>query len=476
MGKELAQLWVVVGAKTTDLNRELGAMEKDVRKTMGNIKKECQNLGIAFTAMGAAITAVLGKMVSDFAQTGDDLILMSQKTGIAVQSLSELKYVGDLNGITLDTLATSIKGMANFLETARNGSSAAAIALRQLHLSVSNLRGLSPEEMFMRLTSAIAGVPDPLTRSALAVDIFGKSGADLLPLLSQGSEGIQIMRDRANLLGVTMSASTAAGAMDLSDAFKDMKAAVEGLTNRVGEALAPALIWLIQGCILPIVEGIKNWIDLHPELFKWIMIVVGALGVLVLVFGAVLLGCAAIIAISPAMAAAWTLITGPIGLIVIAIVAVIAIIAVLVVYWEEVWNGIKWFTRTVVNFIINSVLGMVNSIVNIFLGMINGVIGLLNLLPGVEISKVATLNLHYDIPEFDSGGINMNPGLFYSGVPEAHIPLSKLDSMGGSGGGGRSGNVINVSFPNYLGSKDDVVNTIREGLITIQGNNVNAFG
>jgi hypothetical protein len=469
MANELARLFVIIGASTKDFNKEIGDVEKNIKSTMGNVKKELEKAGVALTGFGVAVTTVMGKAVSYFAQFGDELVTFRDKIGIPVESLSELKYVGDMTGVSLNTLGTTIKGMSNFLETARDGGSAAAQALNKLHLSVSDLKGLSPEQMFMTLSSAIADVPDPLTRSALAVDIFGRSGTDLLPMLALGKDGIQALRDKARELGITMTDETAEGAHNLSNAFITIKDAVGGLANQVGAALAPVLIW-VTNVIISLIKYIHNWIDAHPELFKWIIIITGVVGVLALAIGGLLLALVGIIIIAPAVAAAWGLISWPIFGIVVAVMAVIAAIALLVIYWEEVWNGIKWFTRAVVNFLINSVLGMVNAYVNMFIGLINTVISLLNLLPGVEISKIATLNLHYEVPEFQTGGLFTRPtlGIIGEAGPEAVMPLSKLGGIGGA-----AGTVIYNSFPNYLGSRDEVMSWMRESLLITSKSNVN---
>jgi hypothetical protein len=472
MANELARLFVVIGASTKDFNKEIGAMEKNIKSTMGNIKKELEKAGVALTGFGLAVTAVLGKAVEGFAKFGDELAQMSAKIGIGAENLSALKYVGDVTGVSLDTLGTSIKGMANFLETARDGSSSAAQALNKLHISVNDLKGLSPEQMFMKLSSAIADVPDPLQRSALAVDIFGRSGTDLLPMLALGKDGIQTLMERAHELGVTMTYEDVVAAQNLSRAFTDLQSSVQGVMNEIGAALAPVLTWLIDNVIVPLITAIHNWAEAHPDLFNWIVITTGAVGLLALALGGVMLAIVGLIMIAPAMAVAWGLITGPIGLIVIGIMLLIGAIAALVIYWEEVWNGIKWFTRAVVNFLINSVLGMVNAYVNMFIGLINTVISLLNLLPRVEISKIATLNLHYEVPEFQTGGLFTRPtlGIIGEAGPEVVMPLSKLGGIAG----GAAGTVINnFSFPNYLGSRDEVMSWMRESLLITSKSNVN---
>jgi hypothetical protein len=54
--------------------------------------------------------------------------------------------------------------------------------------------------------------------------------------------------------------------------------------------------------------------------------------------------------------------------------------------------------------------------------------------------------------------------------PELFVPRSagKIIPNGGGGGRASGGNVINITFPNYLGSRDDVTSAVRDGLLQMQ--------
>ena len=64
------------------------------------------------------------------------------------------------------------------------------LAGRPGHLGKRSLQGLSPEQQFQLFANALAGVVDASTRAALAQDVFGRSGTQLLPLFTQGEQGM----------------------------------------------------------------------------------------------------------------------------------------------------------------------------------------------------------------------------------------------------------------------------------------------
>ena len=73
---------------------------------------------------------------------------MSQRTGISVETLSELGYAAQLSGVDVETLETAIKRMQKTIIGAAEGSQAAVEALAELGLTVEDLRGLSPDQQF----------------------------------------------------------------------------------------------------------------------------------------------------------------------------------------------------------------------------------------------------------------------------------------------------------------------------------------
>ena len=79
--------------------------------------------------------------------------------------------------------------MASTVFDAGLGLKTATDSLDALGISIASLEGLSPEQQFQAFANALAGVEDASTRAALAQDIFGRSGTELLPLFHPGRAG-----------------------------------------------------------------------------------------------------------------------------------------------------------------------------------------------------------------------------------------------------------------------------------------------
>lgn len=288
MAGTLAELAVKIRADTAEFKAGLDDADKSMQGFVKNNEKALKTMGVALTAFGAAVVGSLTIAVKSFAGAGTELLELSQKTGISVKSLSELKYVGEMCSVSLGDFAIALRGMANFMDTASAGGEATTNILAKMGLSLKDLQGLSPEQTFMILSNAIASIPDPLLRSALAVDIFGRAGTTLLPILAEGADGIANLRLKAQELGITMSEETALSADALGDAFDTVKASIGGVFNAIGESLAPTLTDLADK-LAKVISKVTEWTDAHPELTKNLLIVAGIIGGGALITGGLIL-------------------------------------------------------------------------------------------------------------------------------------------------------------------------------------------
>ena len=185
---------------------------------------------------GAAAGAVL-----QFGRLGDEVQKMSIRTGFSTESLSELRFAMEQAGTSIQGFEVGVRRMSGFIEDAKDGLATSTDAMDKLGVSVDDLKGQSPEEAFFTLANAMAGVEDELTKAALAQDVFGRSGTQLLPLLAEGADGIEKLRQEARDLGIVMDQETANKAAKMQDAINSAKQSVNGLAISVGSTLAPGI-------------------------------------------------------------------------------------------------------------------------------------------------------------------------------------------------------------------------------------------
>jgi len=132
-----------------------------------------------------------------FAKTGDAIGDMAQRTGLAVESISAVEFaLGQTDG-TLEDLETGIKKMQLAVDGVVDPSEQLAEGLDELGISLEALKGMQPEEQFLRIADAIKAIQDPAKRTAAAVAVFGRSGTKLLPLLLEGKRGIRALMQEA---------------------------------------------------------------------------------------------------------------------------------------------------------------------------------------------------------------------------------------------------------------------------------------
>lgn len=311
--------------------------------------KSMQKVGASFAAVGGAITAALGVAVKSLANAADVADDTAKRTGLTVEAVQELGYVAKMTGSNLATVEVALRTMQKGLTDSGTESAAFTSALETLGLSLAELRAMNPQAQFDALSQAIAGVTDPSQRAGLAMTVFGRAGTALLPMLAEGADGIAKLKDEAHKYGYVMSQEVAEAGSNFNDNLDRLKGSLGGLAQQVVAGLLPTLNSLVK-CAADVVAGIKEWINNNPNLVSTLAHVAASVGAVLTVFGALVAACGSWIALAPAVGAAWTIATGPIGITIMAIAGVVAGIVALWKNWDKVCHYMAqaWDTLTIV--------------------------------------------------------------------------------------------------------------------------------
>lgn len=143
----------------------------------------CGPMGEAFlatTALGVALGAALVELAAHAREVGADLERVSLTTGIAVPALSDLKFAVESAGGSFDQINNS---MFMFQQRMENSSGKVEQGLEQIGLSLGALKSLTPDQQFLAISDALRSTGEETNKAAVAFDIFGRQGRDLLPLL-----------------------------------------------------------------------------------------------------------------------------------------------------------------------------------------------------------------------------------------------------------------------------------------------------
>lgn len=207
----------------------------------------------------------------------------AQKTGVSVEALQEYGYIAKQNSSSTDAFAHAVVKLARGLDEAtQKGSGPAADALQRIGLSLSDpkFKNSTLDDKIAVIAEHLQKFPDGATKTALAMDLFGKSGADLIPTLNDIAENGAALRKEFRDMGGELSGEDTKALDELGDQIDKLKANFGAILNQIGVALVPTL--------LDAVMAIREWIKENKALIssgieKTIKVIIAAFRVLAFV-------------------------------------------------------------------------------------------------------------------------------------------------------------------------------------------------
>ena len=187
------------------------------------------SLGLAAGA-GAAAVAGLAAIANNAFQMGSALTEAAAKVGVTVEALQEMRYVAEQNGVSIETMEGSLNKMTRTLGELQLQNPATTKTFEALGLSAKEFIDLTPTESFTKIVDALSKIEDETVRAAIGNKIFGRSYAELKPIVDLGAAGIRKAAEEKRKDGV-LSTEQAATLDDLADGW-------DKLTGKLGVAAA----------------------------------------------------------------------------------------------------------------------------------------------------------------------------------------------------------------------------------------------
>jgi hypothetical protein len=268
------QLNVIVSA-VDRLSKPAASMIKDLKAVEAAGRAAADTLQTRMMIASTAVVAAFAACTHAAAQYGDELAKTADKTGMAVEELAALRYAAEQSGVGFDQMRLGLSRMQRAAFDAAHGMKEQADTFALLGVSVQDASGgmRSGQEIFRDVAESIAAMDDPTAQAALAMRVFGRSGAELLPLLKKGGAGIDELMQRAEALGLVMSEEAARDAERFKDAINDLKLSAKGVTVAIGEAMFGTAEYAEK--IAEAVGGVSTWIREHKTA---VQVIVGVAG------------------------------------------------------------------------------------------------------------------------------------------------------------------------------------------------------
>jgi hypothetical protein len=236
MAKTISTLAIKLTASSATLQQDLskagGAVQGYADKVSGVAMKIAGALAGVF-----AVSKITGA-VNDSINAIDDLAKSADRMGVATEELQTFRLAADLAGISAESLTTAFRFSQRALSEAASGTKEYADSFAALGLSTAALRQMGAAEQFQAIVTALQRVTDQTDRTRLAMELFGRTGTQMLTLkpdaISSAAQDIERM-------GGAISRLDAAKVEEAQDAMTRTKAAVSVLWAELTIKLAPAI-------------------------------------------------------------------------------------------------------------------------------------------------------------------------------------------------------------------------------------------
>jgi hypothetical protein len=226
-----------------EMTSELGGVNSRLNALIG------LNLAGIFTSITSQVTNTVRSLVSFGAEEAKAINTtadLATRLDLTYAELAGLELAAQRAGVGTDQLSGALTKADVTLVKALQGSKEANEVFKLLGLSAAELNNQSPGERFAEISDAISSLPTAAERSAAAIALFGKGGAELVPLFNAGAGAIRAATSDADAFGLALTGAQAADVKAMNDSFARGFDAVKGITDQVVAYLAPTVATFVD--------------------------------------------------------------------------------------------------------------------------------------------------------------------------------------------------------------------------------------
>jgi hypothetical protein len=238
MSNTIGSIVVEMAADIAGFRGKLNEAVKATNEAVEKIKTGFELIGV-----GLSVESLI-EFTKSTIELGDQLYRASLKAGINAGAFSELAFAAKSSGLGVDELSAALAKMQKAISSEGSGTGSAKAAFEALGVTFDDLKRLTPDQQFTIFAERINELKVPADRTRAAIELFGRSGADLLPLFSQGAEGIAKARMEAGLLGASFSDETVERMHLTQESIDHLTASLKGLGVAIVVDVAPELALL----------------------------------------------------------------------------------------------------------------------------------------------------------------------------------------------------------------------------------------
>jgi hypothetical protein len=225
---------------------DVSRLARDMQEAKSVVKGAADFMGGAFAALGVTLSAAaFGKWIKGAVDAADEASKMAQKLGVTTDKLAGMQLAFEQSGAGgADTMQRAMVRLSDQLIAGNKSLEALGIVTKD------------SREALGLLADKFAGMADGTAKTAAAVDVFGtKLGANMIPLLNAGGQGLREMDELARKLGLTLDTETGKRAELFNDTLDSIGQVSHGVATQVASQLLPTMNALAGAMLDTATEG-----------------------------------------------------------------------------------------------------------------------------------------------------------------------------------------------------------------------------
>lgn len=240
---------IQIDATTARAIAEFDKLKKSLSTVSGAmdvVKGVAASIGVALSA------SAFGGWIKGAIDAADEMGKLSQKSGIAVKDVGGLQLAFQQSGLSAEALQANMSRLNKGIADGNDAFAAMGVSTRNADGSLKSTR-----QMLGEVADKFQSFPDGPAKAALAMELFGKSGADMLPLLNGGSAALDEFDAMARKLGLTMDEETTKNAEAFNDTLDLVSMGSQGVARQIAAQLLPTLSGLAGQFLESMTSGDK---------------------------------------------------------------------------------------------------------------------------------------------------------------------------------------------------------------------------
>lgn len=263
------------GKDVDNVGKKAGESGEQVQSFGEKLQSFATKVGVGMIAVGAGLTLFANNAKDTTVEFTKGAIQMSREIGVGVDEASRLVFAAQRMGLSVDDASKAFGILSKQIVATNNATEVGQTALSRLNIVTKNADGSTRDftGVLFDVADKFKNMPNGVEKTTLAMELFGRSGKDLIPLLNQGAEGIKELEKKADELGITLTGDNIAKFQEYIKSQKDLADSSLALKMTIGREVIPAQAELNK----KMNEGLQILLNL-PEPFRGVAVAAAAFG------------------------------------------------------------------------------------------------------------------------------------------------------------------------------------------------------